>query len=158
MNAIDPTHLAPIPIETIRTLSGVEMFRKIIAGELPAPPVSAVANQRIVEVEEGRVRWECSPPPNFVNPMGGVHGGWAMTVLDSALGCAVQSALPAGRGYTTMEAKVNLTRAPKIGTTYRSEGTLLTLGRRSATAEARITDADGRIVAFGTTTCLVFDI
>ena len=111
----------------------------------------------MVEAEHGRVVWEASPPENFVNPMGGVHGGWAMTVLDSALGCAVHSALPAGRGYTTVEVKVNLTRGPVVGETYRCEARLVTLGRRVGTSEAKLTDAQGRVVAFGTTTCLILE-
>lgn len=158
MTKFDPSQLGSIPMETLARFSGIELFGKMLAGELPAPPVSAVSNQWITEVREGHVIWEASPPANFVNPMGGVHGGWAMTVLDSALACAVHSALPAGRGYTTVEVKVNLTRAPVVGETYHCEGKLITLGGRTGTSEAKLTDAKGRVVAFGTTTCLIFDI
>lgn len=150
--------LGLVPPDVMASLSGLELFRKVIAGELPAPPVSEVSNQWLTSVEEGHVTWACSPPPNFINPMGGVHGGWAMTVLDSALGCAVHSALPAGRGYTTMEVKTNLTRAPRVGELYSCTGQLISLGRRTATAEAKLHDAEGRVVAFGTTTCLVMDL
>lgn len=156
--AIDPDSLGLIPPETLASMSGIELFRKMMAGELPGPPVQAITGQRMIEADEGRVIWEASPPANFLNPMGGVHGGWAMTVLDSALACAVHSALQPGQGYTTLEAKVNLTRAPKVGETYRCEGRLLTLGRRTGTSEAKMTDAEGRVVAFATTTCLVFPI
>ena len=90
--------------------------------------------------------------------MGGVHGGWAMTVLDSALACAVHSALPAGRGYTTVEVKTNLTRAPRLGETYTCLGEVITLGRSIDTSEAKLVDQDGRVVAFGTTTCLIMDM
>lgn len=156
MRKIDPAALAPAPEEALRELSGLALFQQMMAGTLPAPPVSAVSNQWMIEAEKGRVLWECSPPDNFLNPMGGVHGGWAMTVLDSALGCAVHSALEAGQGYTTLEVKANLTRAPKPGAAYRCEGKLLSLGRRVGTSEAKLTDAEGRLVAFATSTCLIF--
>lgn len=156
MTQFNPTQLGPIPQDVILSMSGIALFQKIMAGDLPAPGVCAVSNQWMIEAEEGRVLWECSPPAGFTNPMGGVHGGWAMTVLDSALGCAVHSALPAGRGYTTIEVKTNLTRAPVVGDTYRCEGRLITLGRRTGTSEAKLTDDKGRVVAFGTTTCLIF--
>lgn len=154
----DPEALGLVPVEIMREMSGLDFFRKLVAGELPGPPVAAVSNQVITGVAAGLIQFRAAPPENFVNPMGGVHGGWAMTVLDSALGCAVHSALPAGRAYTTLEAKMNLTRAPVVGAVYETEGKLLTLGSRTATAEARMTDDKGRIVAFGTTTCLVFDL
>ena len=150
--------LGVVPAEALAKLSGLEFFKRMIAGKLPAPPTCAVSNQWLVEVDKGRIVWEASPPPEFVNPMGGVHGGWAMTVLDSALGCAVHSALPAGTGYTTVEVKINLTRAPAIGETYRCEGKLITLGRRIGTAEAKLIDGQGRVVAFGTTTCVILEV
>jgi uncharacterized protein (TIGR00369 family) len=158
MSRIEAEGLAPVAPEVLATLSGLELFRAMLAGDAPSPPVAALTQQRLLEVEAGRVVWEARPPANFLNPAGGVHGGWAMTVLDSALGCAVHSALPAGRGYTTVEVKANLTRAPEIGECYRCEGRLITLGRRTGTAEARLTDSAGRVAAFGTTTCLVFDL
>ncbi|SET33135.1 PaaI family thioesterase [Paracoccus homiensis] len=150
--------LGAIPLETMAKLSGLELFTRMIAGELPSPPVSEVSNQWMTSVEKGRVTWTCSPPANFVNPMGGVHGGWAMTVLDSALACAVHSALPAGRGYTTVEVKTNLTRAPRLGETYTCLGEVITLGRSIGTSEAKLVDQDGRVMAFGTTTCLIMDM
>lgn len=158
MQPFDPKDLATLPIEAATTLSGLELFHKIISGELPHPPVSALSNQRMIEADHGRIVWETSPPENFVNPWGGVHGGWAMTVLDSALACAVHSGLAAGQGCTTLEVKTNLTRAPKTGEVYRCEGTMLSLGRRVGTAEARLLDAENRVIAFGSTTCLVFDL
>lgn len=158
MQPFDPSELATLPPEAVTSLSGLELFNKIIAGDLPHPPVSALSNQRMIEADIGRVVWETSPPENFVNPWGGVHGGWAMTVLDSALACAVHSGLAAGQGSTTLEVKSNLTRAPKVGEVYRCEGRMLSLGRRVGTAEARIIDSEDRIVAFASTTCLVFDL
>ncbi|MAE90556.1 PaaI family thioesterase [Salipiger bermudensis] len=150
--------LGVIPPQTLASHSGLDLFAKMIAGDLPSPPVCAVSNQWITAVEKGRVTWTCSPPPNFINPMGGVHGGWAMTVLDSTLACAVHSGLPAGRGYTTVEVKTNLTRAPKVGETYTCVGELITLGRSIGTSEAKLIDAEGRVVAFGTTTCLIMEL
>lgn len=158
MQMVDPAKLGLVSPEVMKSLSGLEFFQKLIAGELPGAPVAAVSNQTVTHVEKGEIHWTASPPANFVNPMGGVHGGWAMTVLDSALGCAVHSALPAGAGYTTLEAKFNLTRAPQVGQEYVAVGKLITLGRRTGTAEATMRDAQGRVVAFSTTTCLVFDL
>lgn len=158
MQPIDPTDLGPVPPERLAALSGLELFQQIMSGALPAPGVCAITNQWMSDVEEGRVVWHASPPANFNNPMGGVHGGWAMTLLDSTLGCAIHSALPAGRSYTTVEVKTNLTRAPIVGETYRCEGKLITLGRRVGTSEAKLTDPQGRVVAFGTSTCLIFDL
>lgn len=158
MQTFDISQLGPVPVDRLKSLSGLELFQRMMAGDLPAPGVCGVSNQWMIEAEEGRVVWEASPPPAFANPMGGVHGGWAMTVLDSALGCAVHSALPAGRAYTTVEVKSNLTRAPLVGQTYRCEGKLITLGRRLGTSEAKMTDAQGRVIAFATTTCLIFDV
>jgi uncharacterized protein (TIGR00369 family) len=90
--------------------------------------------------------------------MGGVHGGWYGTLLDSAMGCAVHTLMPAGRGYTTAEYSVNLVRAAKPGAVYSAIGKVLHCGRQLATAEARIVDADGKLYAHGTTTCLVFEL
>ena len=115
---------------------------------MPAPPVSAYSNQWLIDADEGHVVWKASPPDGFINPMGTVHGGWAMTVLDSALACAVQSALPAGKGCSTVEVKINLTRAPNVGEIYRCEGRMITLGRRTGTAEAKMKDARGPSCGF----------
>ena len=142
--------------EAMKSWSGLRVLTALMNGELPPPGVAAITQQHLIEVAHGRVVWQASPPDNFINPAGDVHGGWAMTVLDSALGCAVHSALAPGVGYTTMEAKINLTRAPIVGHTYRVEGVLLSLGRRSATSEAKMYDAAGKLTAFATTTCMVF--
>jgi len=159
----DPTvqtpHCGLIAQAEMARLSGLEFFRGCMEGRLPYPPVASQVPMRMVDLEAGRVVWETSPPDWFLNPAGAVHGGYAMTVLDSALACAVHSALPAGRGVTTLEAKVNLTRAISAGSgPYRAEGVALSLGRRTATAEAKLRDAEGRLMAFATTTCLLFDL
>jgi len=100
--------------------------------------------------------FECEPGEQHYNPIGVVHGGLAMTLLDSAMGCSVHTRLPAGKGYTTLEAKVNLVRAITIRTgTLRATGRVIHLGGKTATAEGRLEDADGKLYAHGTTTCIV---
>ena len=138
--------------------SGLELFQAMIAGELPAPPISQTLDFILVEAEHGRVVFQGRPSRAHYNPMGSVHGGWFATLLDSALGCAVQSVQPPGKGYTTAELKVNIVRplndkVPLV----RAEGRVIHNGRRMATADARLTDADGRLYAHGSTTCFIFD-
>ncbi len=138
--------------------SGLEMLVAMIAGELPRVPMGATLDFMLVRAEPGLAVFQGHPRFAHYNPLNTVHGGWAATLLDSAMGCAVQSTLPAGRGYTTMEFKVNLVRAltDKVPV-VRAEGKIIHSGRTSATAEARIVGPDGKLYAFGTTTCLVFD-
>jgi uncharacterized protein (TIGR00369 family) len=142
--------------ETGRSISGIEHLRAIRDGRIPAPPFALTLDMRLVEVEEGHARFECEPAEYHYNPIGVVHGGLAATLLDSAMGCAVQSLLPAGTGYTTLEIKVNFVRALTSTTgTVRAEGWIVNQGRRVAVAEARVTDAAGKLFAHGTTTCLI---
>jgi uncharacterized protein (TIGR00369 family) len=139
-----------------RGMSGLEYLRAMIAGRFPPPPIAHTLGFTLAEVEEGRAVFELLPGEHHYNPIGMVHGGVAATLLDSAMGCAVQSRLPAGRGYTTLEMKVNLLRALTVDTgPVRAEGTLLHLGRSTALAEARLTDAGGRLLAQATSTCLI---
>jgi uncharacterized protein (TIGR00369 family) len=140
----------------MRDMSGLEFLRAFLAGEMPPPPIARLMNFTLTEVDEGRAVFEGEPAEYHYNPIGVVHGGLAMTMLDSALGCAVQSALPLGAGYTTLETKVNLVRAI-TGTTgpLRCEGKVVHVGRATATAEGRLTGADGKLYAHGTTTCLI---
>jgi uncharacterized protein (TIGR00369 family) len=138
-------------------MTGLEMLRAIAAGELPGAPIADLLGFAPVEAEEGRVVFAAVPGPEHYNPIGTVHGGLAATLLDSAMGCAVHSTLPAGVGYTTLELKVNFTR-PITSETGRilCEGTVVHRGGRVATAEGRVyAEADGRLVAHGTTTCLI---
>lgn len=140
-------------------LSGLELFRKTMQGELPLPSICDTIPMHISKVEHGRVVWETRPTEGLLNPMGTVHGGYAMTVLDSCMGCAVHSTLPAGRAYTTLEVKVNMVRAIDAGDgPLSAEGKVIQVGRRIATAEGRLIGEDGKLLAFGTTTCLVFDV
>ncbi|MFG2192288.1 PaaI family thioesterase [Streptomyces sp. NPDC048639] len=140
--------------------SGLELARMSLDGSLPAAPICGTLGFRLVEVEEGRAVFEGEPGEHLFNPMGTVHGGFMATLLDSALGTAVLSALPSGRAYTTVQLGVHLVR-PVLGTTptLRCEGAAVHVGRTTATAEARITGvADGKLYAHGTTTCAVFAV
>jgi uncharacterized protein (TIGR00369 family) len=138
-------------------MTGLEVIRALAAGELPGAPIAELLGFAPVEVEEGRVVFAAVPEERHYNPIGTVHGGLAATLLDSAMGCAVHSTLPAGVGYTTLELKVNFTR-PITSETGRilCEGTVVHRGGRVATAEGRVyAEADGRLLAHGTTTCLI---
>ncbi len=139
--------------------SGIDLLRAMLRGELPYPPIAQTLDFQLIEVDEGRAVFQGTPGPAHLNPMGTVHGGWFATLLDSALGCAVHTMMPPGRGYTTAELSVNLVRAigPKAQR-VRAEGKVVHCGRQLATAEARLYGPDGTLYAHGTTTCLVFEL
>ena len=140
-------------------LAGMDYIQAIFRGELPAPPISELVGFRGVEAEPGRAVFAMEPGPQHYNPIGSVHGGIALTLLDSAMGCAVHTMLEAGVGYTTLEVKTNFVRPITADTgVIRCEGTVLHRGSRVATAEGRLTDAAGRLLAHGTTTCLLFPL
>jgi len=144
--------------EDVRGLSGMEMLSAMIAGKLPRAPISRTLDFLLVHVEPCVAIFQGHPSLEHYNPLGSVHGGWFATLLDSAMGCAVQSTLPAGKAYTTMEFKVNLVRALTAEVpVVRAEGRIVHPGRQVAMAEARLVGPDGRLYAHGTTTCLVFD-
>ena len=139
--------------------SGLELLQSMLRGELPAPPIGQTMDFLLLEAEDGRAVFQGTPGPAYLNPMGGLHGGWYATILDSALGCAVHSKMPPGRGYTTAELSVNLVRAVSLKVPrVRAEGKVLHCGRQLATAEARLYGADGTLYAHATTTCLVFEL
>jgi len=138
-------------------LSGMEYLQKIVSGELPPPPIGILMNFRISELSEGHAVFTVEPAEYHYNPIGAVHGGVAATLLDSAMGCAVHSTLPAGVSYTTLEIKVNYIRPMTAETgCVRCEADIIHVGRRTATAEARIVDEKGKLYAHGTTTCIIF--
>jgi uncharacterized protein (TIGR00369 family) len=140
-------------------LSGLEYLRRILDGQVPPPPIAVLLGMNIVEVEPGRAVFTLDVGEHLYNPIGSVHGGVFSTVLDSAMGCAVHSTLPAGKAYTTLELKVNLVKALTIETPQvRSEGRVISSGRRVATASAQIAAPDGTLFAHATTTCLIFDV
>ena len=139
-----------------RSMSGLEFLRAIRDGRLPAPPIAELLGFRLVEVEPGHAVFEVIPGEQHYNPIGVVHGGLAMTLLDSAMGCSIHAQLPSGTGYTTLEAKANLVRAIVAGTgALRAIGKLIHAGKRVATAEGRLVDREGTLYAHATTTCLV---
>lgn len=142
--------------EVGRTMSGLEYLRAIADGRAPQPPISRAIGMRLVEAEEGRVVFALEPAEYHYNPIGSVHGGIAATLLDSAMGCSVNTLLPQGTGYTTLELKVNYIRPLTISVgEVRAEGNVIHMGGRIATAEGRVVDAAGKLYAHGTTTCLI---
>jgi uncharacterized protein (TIGR00369 family) len=144
--------------EQVAGKSGLDTFQALIAGELPAPPISQTLDFILVEAEHGRVVFQGRPGFAHYNPMGMVHGGWFATLLDSALGCAVASILPAGKAYTTAELKVNIVRPLSDKVPFvRAESRIIHGGGRMATSDARLTGPDGRLYAHGSTTCFIFD-
>lgn len=139
-------------------MSGLELFRKVASGALPHPPLVALLGFRLVKATRGRIVFTAEPREEYYNGVGVVHGGWTAALLDSALGCAVNTMMPPGRVLTTLELKVNLTRPlhSPVGQ-VRCIATVLHVGNRTATAEARIVDARGKLYAHGTTTCILVE-
>ena len=139
--------------------TGLDVMQAMLRGELPYAPIAKTLDFTLMEVGPGLAIFQGTPGAAHLNPMGTIHGGWYATLLDSALGCAVHTMMPPGRGYTTAELGVNLVRA--INTTKaprgRAEGKVIHVGRQTGTAEGRIVGPDGRLYAHATTTCLIFD-
>jgi uncharacterized protein (TIGR00369 family) len=139
--------------------SGLEIMQAMLAGELPFPHIADTLDFSLVQVGPGKAVFQGTPQLKHYNPLGTVHGGWYATLLDSALGCAVHTMMPAGRAYTTAELGVNIVRAASHKTgPLRAIGTVIHCGRQMATAEARIIGPDGKLYAHATTTCLVFEV
>ena len=147
------------PIGTVKSLSGLELLRGIAAGRLPQPPIAKTLNFYLIEVDEGRAVFQGTPQAGYANPLGSIHGGWAATLLDSCMACAVHSTVPAGQGYTTVEFKLNLVR-PIFADAgpLRAEGKVVNAGRTIATSEGRLFGPDGKLYAHGTETCLIFPL
>ena len=145
--------------EAIAQMDGLAQMQAMMRGELPAPPIAKTLDFLVVEVEHGRAVFQGTPGVAHLNPLGTVHGGWFATLLDSALGCCIHAALPRGKGYTTLELKVNMIRAltPKVPR-VRAIGQVIHLGGQTATADARLVGPDGKLYAHASTTCLVFDL
>jgi len=139
--------------------TGLQALQAMLAGELPYAEIAKTLDFTLIEVGDGLAVFQGTPLARHMNPLGTVHGGWAATLLDSALGCSVHTKMPAGRAYTTAELSVNYVKAilPKV-TRVRAEGRVIHCGRQLATAEARLVGPDGTLYAHATTTCLVFDI
>lgn len=143
----------------IAALTGLQQMQAMLDGRLPYPHIAQTLDFSLVEVGEGRAVFQGQPQLKHYNPLGTVHGGWYATLLDSAVGCAVHTAMPVGRAYTTAELSVNIVRAAshKSGP-LRAIGTVVHAGRQLATAEGRIVGPDGKLYAHATTTCLVFEV
>jgi uncharacterized protein (TIGR00369 family) len=146
-------------VDATNRLGGLEMLREVRAGMLPRPPFMDAFGFDLLSAEQGRVTFEMVPQRWQYSPLGLVHGGVLTTLADTAMGCAVHSHLPVGVGYATLEVKLNFVR-PVVEETgpIRCEGEVLSLGRRSATAQARITDLDGKLDGHATTTCMILTI
>lgn len=143
--------------ETIQSYDGLDFLKAMIAGTVPQAPMCELLGMRLVEAEKGRAVFESLPAAEHYNPFGVAHGGLAATMLDSALGLAVYSTLPAGTAFTTLELKVNLVRAITKDTgLLRAEARILHRGRTVATADSDLKDASGKLYAHANTTCMIF--
>ena len=143
----------------LAAMSGFDFIDGMRSGRLPHPPIAKTLGYRLTEVEEGRVVFEGAAGFETYNPLGGAHGGWFGTLLDSCMACAVQTTLPQGKGYTTIEYKITILRPAFVDTPpLRAIGTVISSGRRVATATGEMVGPDGKVYATGTTTCLVFGI
>lgn len=149
---------APLPMHVFDEMSGLEALRAMMAGQLPSPPIAELLAFSLVEVSEGRAVFAGEASERVLNPAGSVHGGWAATLLDSALGCSVHTTLQPGEKYTTVEMKVNYLRPIIAGKTgvMTCEGKVLHRGRTLALSEANLVDAAGRVYAHATETCMIF--
>jgi uncharacterized protein (TIGR00369 family) len=142
--------------QNLRRLPGLEFLQKVASGELPPPPMGQLMNIRLSEVERGRVVFEGTPEEYHYNPLGVVHGGMAATLLDSALGCCVNSCLDAGDFYTTLELKVNYLRPITLDTgRVRAIATVVHIGRTTALVEGKVLDDEDKIYAYASSTCLI---
>lgn len=148
-----------LTLENLRENTGLELFQKMIAGELPRAPISETLGFFLVEAEKGRVVFQGTPQHRHYNPIGSVHGGFHATLLDSCVACAIQSTLEAGQGYTTLELKINYIRAltDRAGP-VRAEGRVIHAGKQIGTADGKLYDAEGRLYAHASTTCLIFTV
>ena len=143
----------------MREMTGMEFLTALAEGKLPPPPMAKLMNMTISEVSEGRVVFTGEPGPDHLNPFGLVHGGYAATLLDSAMTCAAQTTLKRGWAGTTMEFKINFIRPIMYDTgLVRAIGTLINSGRTTAIAEGRIFDAKDRLMVYATTTCIQFPL
>ncbi len=154
-----PSRFGIADYSVMSTMNGLEFMQKIASGELPSPPINERLAFKLVEVEEGRVLFIGLPDAGLLNPIGTVHGGFAATLLDSALACCVHTKCKIGYASTTVEFKVNFTRPirPDIGEVY-CEGKVIHSGRTIATSQAILKDGNGKILAHGTETCSIFKL
>jgi uncharacterized protein (TIGR00369 family) len=144
--------------EQVAGLTGLQVFEAMFAGTLPYPPIGETLDFTLIEFEHGRSVFQGRPGLRHYNPLGTVHGGWIATLLDSCVGCAVHTTMPAGKAYTTAELKVNYVRAVTTRVPLvRAIGNVIHVGGRMATAEGRLVGPDGKLYAHASTTCFIFD-
>ena len=149
---------APAPFKQAAHLSGLELMRKIATGEFPDPPICKQLTFRLTEVGKGFAVFEGETGPHLMNPMGGVHGGWALTLIDSATGVAAHTTLPPGKIHATIETKGNFSRPIRPDTgKVRCEARVVSVGRTVISCEARVIDSNGKVLAHGTSTVMVLD-
>lgn len=160
MNPHTAQSLEELPdLEDLRSRTGLEFMQDVAAGRLSGPPIGETLGFGIASVEPGRVAFQGAAEFKVTNPMRGVHGGWYGALLDSCMGCAVMTVLEKGQAYTTLEYKVNFTRALPLGMRVEAVGRVSHAGRRTAVATGEIRGAeDGKLYASGSTTCLVMDL
>ena len=141
------------------TMAGLDYMRAVADGVLPQPPIAGLMQFELVEVEHGRAVFTCVPDESAYNPIGAIHGGLICTLLDSVTGCAVHTTLPQGKGYTSIEIKVNYLKAVRLNSgLLTATGTVVKSGSRVGFAEGVVTDASGAVVATATSTLLIFDL
>ena len=157
MARTDKEEAPPDRAEARRTMSGLEYMRRMAAGELPPSGMGQLMGFKLVEVGEGHAVFTVTPEERHYNGLGIAHGGLAATLLDSATGCAINTMMPAGRVFTTLEMKINYVRplTAEAGE-VRCEARVIHVGGRVATAEGRIVDREGKLYAHGTATCMLF--
>lgn len=144
--------------DQVQGLTGLQVMTALLEGDLPHPYMADTFDCELIEVGDGHAVFQATPQLKHYNPLGSVHGGWYATLLDFALGCAVQTKLPAGAGYTTSQLNLHIVRAANIKTgPLRCIGTALHVGRQVGTSEARIIGPDGKLYAHATTTCTIFE-
>lgn len=142
--------------DQLAAMSGLEVLRYMTSLEDRPPNISQLMGMEIDSLEEGQVQFSLTARPDMTNPIGSLHGGVCATLLDSVMGCAVHTTLEAGVGYGTLELKVNYIRSvPTDGRRITGRGTIIHVGRRTATAEGKIHDEAGKLIAHGTTTCII---
>jgi len=159
LNPLTGLPVGIVPLKEVLGQTGVEFLKGISTGRYPMPPMAAVIPLAPLEVEVGRIVFRAAPEARFYNTIGSVHGGYASTLLDTAMACAVHSTLKTGEGYTSLEIKIAFHRAITQDTReLRIEGRILSRGARVGSAEGRLTDSKGDLLASGTTTCLIFPV
>lgn len=148
-----------IGMEALKSISGLEFLQGMISGRFPQPPIAELLNMQLIEAEKGRAVFAATPAASHYNPLGTVHGGFAATILDSCMACAVQTMVEAGFGYTTIEFKITYVR-PMTDQTgpVRGIGEVINVGRRLGVSEGRLVDAQGKVLAHGTTSCMIFPL